>query len=95
MMAPKNKKGLKVWIGRIHLWLGLTSGLFVLFLGITGCILAFEREIEDLVQPYRFTPVQAKQMLPPTKLKQIADAALPHKKAHSISYQTGRTAQVV
>jgi uncharacterized iron-regulated membrane protein len=92
---PQPKKRFKFWIGRIHLWLGLISGLFVFFLGITGCILAFEREIEDAVQPYRFTAVQKKPSLPPTALKEIADKSLPNKKAHSVTYQKGRTTQVV
>jgi len=95
MSEKKKTKSFKYWIGKMHLWLGLTSGLFVLFLGITGCILAFEREIEDAVQTYRFTEIQNKPLLPPTKLKEIADKALPNKKAHSINYQLGRTAQVV
>jgi uncharacterized iron-regulated membrane protein len=30
-------------VGKLHLWLGLASGLIVCFLGITGCILAFQR----------------------------------------------------
>lgn len=95
MSEKKKTKSFKYWIGKMHLWLGLTSGLFVLFLGITGCILAFEREIEDAVQTYRFTEIQDKPLSPPTKLKEIADKALPNKKAHSINYQLGRTAQVV
>ncbi|MFD0940460.1 PepSY-associated TM helix domain-containing protein [Pedobacter boryungensis] len=95
MSEKKKTKSFKYWIGKMHLWLGLISGLFVFFLGITGCILAFEREIEDAVQTYRFTAVQNKSLLSPTKLKQIADKALPNKKAHSITYQLGRTTQVV
>ncbi|HTM98947.1 MAG TPA: PepSY-associated TM helix domain-containing protein [Pedobacter sp.] len=91
----KKKRTFKYWTGRIHLWLGLASGILVFFLGITGCILAFEREIEDAIQSYRFTTVQAKPLLPPTKLKAIADKALPNKIAHSVNYQPGRTAQVV
>ncbi|SFG55174.1 PepSY-associated TM helix domain-containing protein [Pedobacter insulae] len=91
----KKKRTFKYWTGRIHLWLGLASGILVFFLGITGCILAFEREIEDAVQDYRFTKVEAKPLLPPTRLKAIADKALPHKIAHSVNYQSGRTAQVV
>ncbi|TCD12658.1 PepSY domain-containing protein [Pedobacter frigidisoli] len=95
MSEKKKNKTLKYWIGRIHLWLGLTSGLFVCFLGITGCILAFEREIENVTQPYRNLEVQNKALLPPTQLKLIADKALPNKHAHSITYQPGKTAQVV
>ncbi|WP_113638570.1 PepSY-associated TM helix domain-containing protein [Nubsella zeaxanthinifaciens] len=91
----KKKKTLKYWVGRLHLWLGLISGIFVVFLGITGCILAFEREIEDATQTYRFTELQNKPLLPPTQLKAIADGALPNKHAHSVNYQPGRSAQVV
>ncbi|RZL49398.1 MAG: PepSY domain-containing protein [Pedobacter sp.] len=97
LTKPVKKKSnrFKYWTGRIHLWLGLTSGLFVCFLGITGCILAFEVEIENAIQSYRFTEVQQKPILPPTQLKAIADKALPNRKAHSIIYQNGKTTQVV
>lgn len=95
MSVKRKNKTFKYWVGRIHLWLGLLSGLFVCFLGITGCILAFEKEIENVTQPYRNLSVENKALLPPTKLKVIADKALPNKKAHSITYQPGKTAQVV
>ena len=95
MSEKKKNKTFKYWIGRIHLWLGLTSGLFVCFLGITGCILAFEREIENVTQPYRNLEIQNKALLPPTQLKEIADKALPNKHAHSITYQPGKSTQVV
>lgn len=91
----RKKKNLKYWIGQIHLWLGLTSGLFVCFLGITGCILAFEREIEDATQSFRFTKEQKTPYLTPSKLKAIADLKLPGKHAHSISYEPGKAANVV
>lgn len=90
----KKKKNLKHWIGKIHLWLGLASGLFVCFLGITGCILAFQQEIEYAIQDYRFTEVQNKPLLTPSAIQKIADKALPKKEAHSISYQDGRSAVV-
>ncbi|RZK58905.1 MAG: PepSY domain-containing protein [Pedobacter sp.] len=95
MPTKKKTNRFKYWIGKIHLWLGLISGLFVFFLGITGCILAFEVEIENATQSYRFTEVQNKPILPPTRLKQFADKALPNKHAHSVNYQPGRTTQVV
>lgn len=95
MSEKKKNKTFKYWVGRIHLWLGLISGLFVCFLGITGCFLAFEREIENVTQPYRNLEVQNNPLLPPTALKKIADQALPNKHAHSITYQPGKSAQVV
>lgn len=95
MSASSKKGGIKHWIKKVHLWLGLTSGLFVCFLGITGCILAFEREIENLTQSYRFVKLQKQQFLPPSKLKAVADLLVPGKQAHSISYQLGKASQVV
>jgi len=43
----KKKKDFKYWAGKAHLWLGLTSGLIVLFLAITGCIFVFSQEISN------------------------------------------------
>lgn len=63
---------LKKWIGRIHLWLGLVSGVLIVFLGITGCILAFEKEIRNLTESYQFVEKQDKPYLPPSQLKAIA-----------------------
>lgn len=85
----------KYWVGQIHLWLGLSSGLFVCFLGLTGCILAFETEIENATQPYRFVTAQNQPYLPPSKLKAIADAKVPGKHAHSVGYEKGKATTVV
>lgn len=41
------KKDFKYWIGKLHLWLGLISGLMVLFLSVTGCIYVFSQEIVE------------------------------------------------
>jgi len=46
----KNKKSkirrISDWL---HLWLGITSGLVVLLLGVTGCIFAFQKEITEWI----------------------------------------------
>jgi len=65
------KKAIRV----IHLWLGLTSGLLVLMLGLTGAILVFEQELESL-QPYRKVAALNQPLLPPSVLKRTADSAL-------------------
>jgi len=36
----------------IHLWLGLSAGIFIALLGITGSIMAFEPEIEHALHPH-------------------------------------------
>lgn len=73
-------------IGKIHLWLGLASGLIVLFLGITGCILAFQLEIEGLTQKFRFVKAEDKAYLPPSELKKVGEQHLISKMALGIDY---------
>lgn len=73
-------------VGKMHLWLGLACGPVVLFLGLTGCILAFQREIESVSKPYQYVTPMAAPMLPPSRMQQIAERALPGKKAHSVTY---------
>lgn len=82
-------------IGRIHLWLGLASGPVVLFLGLTGCILAFQREIESVTKPYQYVLPQAADQLPPSRMQQIAMRALPGKEAHSVTYGLPGKAAIV
>lgn len=77
---------IKKTIRQIHLWLGLSSGLVVLFLGITGCILAFEVEIRNITETYRHVQPQNKSFLPPSALKRIAEKQLVSKKALGIEY---------
>jgi len=86
---------IKKIVGKIHLWLGLSSGLIVVFLGITGCILAFEHEIRALTQPYWFAKAMEKPLQPPGALAGNAEKFLDDKKANSVEYtETGRSALV-
>ncbi len=73
-------------VGKIHLWLGLLSGIVVLWLGISGCILAFEKEISNATQPYRFVKNPEGKYLSPTILKDSADNHLNGKKTVTIEY---------
>jgi uncharacterized iron-regulated membrane protein len=87
---------LKHWIGKIHLWLGLSSGLVVFIVAVTGCIYAFQSEIQDLIQPYRFVEKTEETILPPSEIWKKADAALPGKHLHGILYPTDdRAAQAI
>ncbi len=83
-------------IGKIHLWLGLSSGLLVFIIAITGCIYAFQEEIQNLTQPYRFVEHQQQPVLRPSELKAIAEKELPGKKIHAVLYaKPGKAAQVI
>jgi uncharacterized iron-regulated membrane protein len=70
----------------IHLWLGLTSGLLVFIIAITGCIYAFQEEIQNATQPYRFVENLHAAYLPPSAIQQISDRALPDKHLHAVMY---------
>lgn len=86
---------IKKIFGTLHLWLGFGSGLIVLFLGITGCILAFQREIELVTIPEQFSEERNQPYAPPSVLKEKAEAALPGKHIHGIGYgQPGKSATV-
>lgn len=73
-------------IGKIHLWLGFTSGLLVFVIAITGCIYAFQKEIQDLTQPFRFVEEQSGDYLPPSILKAAAEEKLSGKHIHAVQY---------
>lgn len=49
-MTKKKKNTFKQWIGKVHLWLGLASGIIVLLLSVTGCIYVFNDEITTLIR---------------------------------------------
>jgi uncharacterized iron-regulated membrane protein len=83
-------------IGQIHLWLGLSSGLLVLFLGITGCMLVFQKEIETVTNTYQYVQKQSSAFLPPSEIKKIAAARLPGRAPHSVLYgERDKAAQVI
>lgn len=73
-------------IGKIHLWLGLSSGLVVLLLGITGCLLAFEVEIRNWTESFRKVQIESREYMPPSALKAIAEKHLVAKKALGVEY---------
>ena len=69
------------------MWLGLSSGLLVFFLGITGCILAFEVEIRTMTEPFRNVQADAgKGYLLPSQLRAIAEKQMVAKKALGVEY---------
>jgi uncharacterized iron-regulated membrane protein len=74
-------------IGKVHLWLGFTSGIIVFIIAVTGCLYAFQAEISKLTgKDYRYVAPQSTPYLLPTKLKEIAEKQLPGKHVHSVQY---------
>lgn len=71
---------LRTAIGKLHLWLGLSSGLVVFIISITGCIYAFQVEIQDLIQGFRYVEAEQKPFVPPSEMRAIGERELPGKK---------------
>ncbi|OOG73097.1 PepSY domain-containing protein [Algoriphagus sp. A40] len=87
---------LKKWIGKIHLWLGLSSGLVVFIVAVTGCIYAFQTEIKDLTYSFLFVEPQNSPVLPPSQISAIAQDAFPEGHLHAVLYPTAeRSAQAI
>jgi uncharacterized iron-regulated membrane protein len=79
---------IKQSIRKVHLWLGFITGPIVFMIALTGCIYAFQEEIQDLSQSYRFVEVSQSEMLPPSRIRAIADSIQPGKHLHAIMYHT-------
>lgn len=60
---------LKQAIRKLHLWLGLASGLVVFIVSITGAIFVFQEEIRKATEPWLTVPVAATPALPPSRLQ--------------------------
>lgn len=65
----------KNFIKKLHLWLGLSSGLIVVILGITGCLYVFEEELRPIVHDYYYVDLVKNKKLPVSQLIQIAHGA--------------------
>ena len=87
---------LKKVIGKIHLWLGLSSGLVVFIVAITGCIYAFQAEIKDLTYSFLSVEPRDSPVLPPSQISEIAQKAFPEGHLHAVLYPTAeKSAQAI
>ncbi len=77
---------LKKIIGKIHLFLGLTTGLVVFIVAVTGAIYCFAPELQNITQAYRTVQEQEKRFLPPSKISFIAEQQLPGRLPQRIYY---------
>lgn len=76
---------LKKLLRQIHLWLGLTSGLVVFTVAITGSIWSFESEISDMFYTYRKVKFQKDKAV--ISISEVKEKVKPYlKKINSISF---------
>ncbi|MBD1431800.1 PepSY domain-containing protein [Sphingobacterium sp. DN00404] len=90
MRENKRKKEKKALFRKIndwlHLWLGLVSGIIVFIISITGCFYAFQQEIKDMMEPWRFVEQQAEQFVPPSRLLDTAAVYMPGQRPTGLTY---------
>lgn len=77
MTKKKKKDTFKKWIGKVHLWLGMASGLIVLLLSVTGCLFVFSHEITGVLRSDdMYVPQVKSQAVPLSSLWKQTQAAL-------------------
>src|SRR6185312_7363695 len=67
---PKKQSRLQYFMLKLHLYLGLTSAIFLLILGFTGAIIGFEQEIPRWLHRDLWYVTPAAQTLPEEQLIQ-------------------------
>tara|TARA_R110002020_G_scaffold53096_6_gene148904 strand:- start:1183 stop:2319 length:1137 start_codon:yes stop_codon:yes gene_type:complete len=77
----------KKFIFQLHKILGLTTGLVVFVVAITGCCWAFREEIESLYDDYKKVEPQQTAILTPTEAKDIATKVFPHQTIHGTLFK--------
>lgn len=86
-------KKINAWL---HLWLGLVSGIIVVIVSITGCMLVFEQEFKSIFDTeFNIKQQDESKLLPPSKIHAAVSAAIPGKEVHSIWYHGLKKAAVV
>ena len=76
------KQRLKKTARKIHLFIGLVTGLIVFILALTGVCLSFQDEIRDFYADYKTVKKEAKPFLTASKVKEIAQGVFPNKAIH-------------
>lgn len=80
-----NKRFRKVCV-KLHLWLGLVSGVVVFIVCITGCLYVFKDEITEATESWRFVVPQNKAVLSPTQVLAISDTVIKGVSPTAITY---------
>ena len=77
---------------QLHRWAGLTTAGFLLIAGLTGSLLAFEHELEAVLNPHLFTTpsaagAPAPAALDPFALRERAQRLVPHATIDQVVFQ--------
>ena len=56
-----------------HRWIGLTIATFIVFSGLTGAIISWDHELDDLINPHLLESDAKGELIPP--LEMVSDSA--------------------
>jgi uncharacterized iron-regulated membrane protein len=86
MKKKRSNSRLRKTIKNIHLVLGLSSGLVIFIVAITGCLWAFQEEIEALTSPLPDIQKENAAVIPPLKARDLAHEVFPGRLVHGTLY---------
>ncbi|MDT0688793.1 PepSY-associated TM helix domain-containing protein [Salegentibacter sp. F188] len=89
MGKSKSTTTTKKWIRKIHLYLGLATGLVVLIVSLTGCLWVFQEEINELTSGVPQVEPQNAEKIDPLEAKNMAQTVFPGKHVHGTLYEGG------
>ncbi|MDW7694584.1 PepSY-associated TM helix domain-containing protein [Flammeovirgaceae bacterium SG7u.111] len=95
MKNKSNKSKVRQLNDWLHLWLGLVSGIVVFIVSITGCFYAFQQEIKDAAESWRFVEAQENPFVPPSQLLDTAQSYMGDSKPTGLTYSNGEGAAAV
>lgn len=87
MKKKKSGSPLKRLIGRLHLWLGLASGIVIFIVSVTGCLWAFQEEIETFTSSLPEIEKQDTPVIPPVEARNLAHEVFPGRLVHGTLYE--------
>ncbi|WP_223151479.1 PepSY-associated TM helix domain-containing protein [Chitinophaga varians] len=82
---PGKKSLARLVVDKLHLWLGLASGIIVLIIAVTGCLFVFQREINEVIYHKEMFVTPQEHTLPLSELRVSAQQALGDKPILSVT----------
>lgn len=79
---------IKKFFRKIHLILGLVSGIIIFIVSVTGAVYVFNEEIKNITESFRKVEIQNKPVIPPSKAFEIGKEVNSDKHMHGLVYGT-------
>ncbi len=85
-MSRKKRKSRRKTILQLHKILGLTTGIVLFIVSITGCLWVFKEEIESFYDDHKYVTPLDQEILSASKIKELAEKIIPNRSIHGVIY---------